>query len=85
MSELSDHPVRFVPPRPWTTEDDRCVAENGWTRWRPDWGDDEIFIHGVRAASDVQARAKVAQEFRLLPHDIVYPPYPEAPPEDLTR
>jgi hypothetical protein len=71
MSELNRYDVRFIPPRPWTAEEERRVAENGWSRWRPDWGDDEIFLNDIRAASESQARAKVMGAFRLVPHDIV--------------
>jgi hypothetical protein len=63
--------VRFVPPRPWTADDDRKVVANGWRRWRPEWGDDEIFLNDVRATSELQARAAVMGAFRLVPHDIV--------------
>jgi hypothetical protein len=71
MSELSTYTVRFVPPRPWTAEDERRVQGNGWSRWRPDWGDGEIFLNGIRAASDREARVMAMGAFRLAPHDIV--------------
>ena len=44
---------------------------NGWSRWRPDWGDGEIFLNGIRAASDREARVMAMGAFRLAPHDIV--------------
>jgi hypothetical protein len=71
MQDLSTYTVRFVPPRPWTAEDERRVQENGWSRWRPDWGDGEIFLNGIRGASDREARVKVMGAFRLAPQDIV--------------
>jgi hypothetical protein len=76
MADLSPERVRFKPPRPWTEADDRLAAENGWTRWRPDWGDDEIFLD-VSAANERDARVKVMGAFRLAPHDVVWPPFPE--------
>jgi len=71
MSELSTYAVRFVPARPWTADDEQRVHENRWTRWRPDWGDAEIFLNDICAASDREARVKVMGAFRLAPHDIV--------------